>query len=236
MSEVFIAWGNIHQEYPFHLLPSFTHSDANVSLPNKIRQRQIADFLLWQLLKDQDQEQVYLDGIQKDENGRPFLRDSRFDFNVSHSGDWVAVILLQRTPDNANEVVGIDIEHPQKQRNLAQLLAYYAQPAELAWWQRHYDQHEAFYFSWCAREAILKASGRGIGALTKVVFNPNTHSFITQETAPGMLLFAKSLPFYLACFMEKYAANQTHYYGWNGQKLSSAKMIANTYPVRAQEL
>ncbi|WP_082990919.1 4'-phosphopantetheinyl transferase family protein [Gallibacterium salpingitidis] len=232
MSKVFIAWGNIHQEYPLHLLPPLIDSNTEVTTVKK-RERQIADFLLWQLLQQIDREDVYLTGMGRADNGRPFLLNTEFDFNLSHSGDWVAVVLLKRT--TADEVVGIDIEHPKKARNFSRLLRYYAQPAELAWWQKHYDQHGAFYLSWCAREAILKATGRGIGALSKVVFAVDRHQFLTKEAPEGTLLFAQSLPFYLACFVEKYQSTKIQYYGWGGEKLSSAKMILTTYPVTHQE-
>ncbi|KGQ32069.1 4'-phosphopantetheinyl transferase family protein [Gallibacterium anatis] len=167
--------------------------------PNKQRQRKIGYFLLWKLLQQLGQEQVFAQGIEKDQQGRPHFNAPQFDFNLSHSGDWVAVILVQRAH---NESVAIDIEYPLRIRNFERLLHYYASETEIAWWQSQQKQDEAFYLTWCAREAILKAKGRGIGAISKVRFDTVNGCFFSQDAPNGQLFFTNDLPFYLACFVE----------------------------------
>ncbi len=179
----FCCWGNIHQSYPFHLLPPISYLSTifkHTSMAsNKQRQRKIGYFLLWKLLQQLGQEQVFAQGIEKDQQGRPHFNAPQFDFNLSHSGDWVAVILVQRAH---NESVAIDIEHPLRVRNFERLLHYYASETEIAWWQLQQKQDEAFYLTWCAREAILKAKGRGIGAISKVRFEPENSCFYPRGT------------------------------------------------------
>lgn len=237
MSEVFIAWGNIQQIYPFHLQPPCHYSEIKFQQPalseQKQRQRQVAYFLLWQLLKQIGDERVFIQGITRGENGRPCLLNQTFDFNLSHSGDWVAVILTKRRQHQS--VVAIDLEHPKKQRNLARLLAYYATEEELKWWQECQHPEPAFYLSWCAREAILKAKGRGIGAISKVMFEPTQQRFSTSDAPAGTLLFTSTLPFYLACYVEDYREEHCYCYQWDNHKLAQVITKFNRYLVVNRE-
>lgn len=238
MPQVFVVWGNIHQSYPFHLLPPipylstiFKHTSM---VANKQRQRKIGYFLLWKLLQQLGQEQVFAQGIEKDQQGRPHFNAPQFDFNLSHSGDWVAVILVQRAH---NESVAIDIEHPLRARNFERLLHYYASETEIAWWQSQQKQDEAFYLTWCAREAILKAKGRGIGAISKVRFEPGNSCFFTQEAPNGQLFFAQELPFYLACFVQG-SGTISHCFCWQEKTASllQQKVKLNRYRVINRKL
>ncbi|MGY6772999.1 4'-phosphopantetheinyl transferase family protein [Gallibacterium sp. ZY190522] len=167
-------------------------------LVDKKKQRKVGYFLLWKLLQQLGQESIFFQGIEKDQQGRPYLKAQQFDFNISHSGDWVAMILRKR---EKQEVVAIDIEHP-RSRNFARLLSYYATETEINWWKSQQKQDEAFYLTWCAREAILKAKGRGIGAISKVRFDTVNGCFFSQDAPNGQLFFTNDLPFYLACFVE----------------------------------
>ncbi|MFC0308992.1 4'-phosphopantetheinyl transferase family protein [Gallibacterium trehalosifermentans] len=237
MSDVFIAWGNLQQTYPFHLQPPLVYSDANSQktlLPKVKQQRQVAYFLLWEILQKIGCENLFFQGISKDENGRPYLISSGIDFNFSHSGEWVAVIVTKQSA--AQEVVAIDIEQPSKKRSFERLLGYYAQKEELQWWQQQDDQATAFYLSWCAREAILKAKGRGIGAISKVTFQPQQATFITSDAPNGLLRFCQSLPFYLACFVEQFSAEQFYCYQWSDETLQKVHLSFSDYCVVNREL
>lgn len=90
---------------------------------------------------------------------RPYIINADFDFNISHSGDYVICAIVQ------NARVGIDIE---KHRTLKMNIA-----------ERYFDEHEcreidcseqpeqAFFKFWSVKEATIKCDGRGVEVLSK---------------------------------------------------------------------
>ena len=50
--------------------------------------------------------------IYRTQSGRPQFPVENIDFNISHSGDWVAVLL--HINESEKSAVGIDIEFPKK--------------------------------------------------------------------------------------------------------------------------
>lgn len=98
--------------------------------------------------------------IAVDANGKPYLAEMpNLHFNMSHSGDWVLVVFAHRP-------VGVDVQaihsKPVDRENVARH-AFHPQEQEYI---RVFPQkaEELFYRIWCAREAILKASGQGVFA------------------------------------------------------------------------
>lgn len=87
-------------------------------------------------------------------------------FNISHSGHWVVVALGGDIP------VGIDVERHRKIPE--SLLQKYFTPSEQAVISAN---PEKFFYYWAAKEAVIKADGRGVEILSK-----------TFETAPGVFL------------------------------------------------
>ena len=103
--------------------------------------RRLAHLLLFQLLKISGKSTALLSQIQRTESGRPYFLDERIDFNISHSGDWVAVILDIRNEEKS--VVGIDIEFP-KIRNFTALMEHIAPKEEIDWFHHQQDSLKAF--------------------------------------------------------------------------------------------
>ena len=63
------------------------------------------------------------------------------DFNISHSGDWVAVLLhINKSEKSA---VGIDIEFSKK-RSFSALMAHFAPQAEQEWFAKQLDAGAGF--------------------------------------------------------------------------------------------
>lgn len=90
--------------------------------------------------------------------GKPALSDSNgVHFNISHSGDWIALAVSQ-TP------VGVDIEYARDTRKTDSIVRRFFHPQEA----EHYrtlspeEQRRFFYERWTAREAALKALGIGL--------------------------------------------------------------------------
>lgn len=185
-------------------------SDSVQNLSEKQKQksksRRIAAFLLQRLCEQLSIDTALLRNIQRTVSGRPYILHDKVDFNISHSGDWVAVIVSSAIPKCA---VGIDIEHPQKLRAYQKLLNYYAEPSEIVeivqgkGVSELVSLEQRFYLSWCVREAVLKAQGAGLVRLSSVKHSLSHQSLYTPYCPQGKLLFYHQLPFYLACFIEQ---------------------------------
>ncbi|MDP8079495.1 4'-phosphopantetheinyl transferase family protein [Phocoenobacter skyensis] len=170
----------------------------------KWKSRQTALFLLTQLFEKYQLDKNLLNNIQKMPNGRPFVEHSHVDFNISHSGDWVAVIFCY---SKTKKTVAIDIEHPQKQRRFKALLDYYADEQEKSELLSDPTKLEHnFYLSWCLREAVLKSQGEGIAKLNSVKHFPSSRTIYCNYCPKGTLHFFKQYSFYLCYFFE---ANST---------------------------
>ena len=96
--------------------------------------------------------------IERGPYGRPHLRLGRWDCNWSHSGDRLAIALAEGLR------VGIDIERPRPRPRVLELADRYFAPAETAGLAALPEAARtgAFLRLWCAKEAVLKAHGRGL--------------------------------------------------------------------------
>lgn len=89
-------------------------------------------------------------------NRKPELVDAPgWHFNVSHSGDWI-LLAFGRVP------VGVDVEYVDPRFATADLLPVSFSPEERAYVAAQVDVHRAFYHLWTRKEALAKATGRGI--------------------------------------------------------------------------
>jgi 4'-phosphopantetheinyl transferase len=93
----------------------------------------------------------------EEEHGKPALADHQIEFNASHSGVLVALAVARETP------VGIDVERQRTLSDTVALAERYFSPTELALVRSDPDPNDAFFTIWTAKEAIVKASGKGIG-------------------------------------------------------------------------
>ena len=93
-------------------------------------------------------------------HGKPRLEHAAApEFNLSHSGDWVAVAIADRQP------VGIDVEavdHSVSRDRLAERYFSVTEQAELSGLPDE-QRWSAFYRGWTCKEAWIKATGRGMG-------------------------------------------------------------------------
>lgn len=222
-----LAYGNIHQSYPLDQIPSECLTDKlrfpAVQMNNKVKQRHrcrwVAHFLLWQLFKQANLSSTLLQQIYYSTNQRPQLAPAHLDFNISHSGDWVAV-LLHLSENNAQpSIVGIDIECAHKARDYPSLLDYFASPAEQQWFTQQADKDAAFYRTWCLREAILKSQGVGIVKLAEVQHQPNHLTIQSSYCPQGQLIFSDQFPFYLAFFVNQTCELEVKIFNWNEGRL-----------------
>ena len=113
----------------------------------------IKKFIVKKFLKIADENISF--GIN--DKGRPFLKNFRdFDFNVSHSNGYIAVIFSKYTK------VGIDIEFLSNHRNTDAIAKKFFSTNENFWLHRLSSKKEDFYILWTLKESILKMNGKGI--------------------------------------------------------------------------
>jgi 4'-phosphopantetheinyl transferase len=87
------------------------------------------------------------------EHGKPALAGGELEFNVSHSGERVAIAFTRR------EAVGIDIERDHERHRTIAIARRFFAPAEAAEVER---DGARFYPIWTAKEAVIKALGTGL--------------------------------------------------------------------------
>lgn len=201
-------------DFDFALAPPRVDSPR---LWQKWKSRRMAHFLLSLLFEKHGLSKAQLSQIKRTPSGRPYLPHSEIDFNISHSGEWIAVIF---SDSFAKSVVGIDVEHPQKPRRFEALLHHYGNAEELTGLlppAEHSlpDLASRFYLSWCLREAILKTQGIGIVKLSEVRHFPQSKQIFSAHCPQGSLAFYHQLPFFLAYFWQKDAPTPT-LWQWTG--------------------
>ena len=98
--------------------------------------------------------------LARDARGRPRLAGelARLDVSWSHSGDGLLIALGEGVD------VGVDLERARPRPRALELAARFFHPAEHAWLRAlpEPERNEGFLRLWCAKEAVLKAHGRGI--------------------------------------------------------------------------
>lgn len=97
--------------------------------------------------------------ISRSDSGKPYLPEHPdLHFNLSHSGDWVAIAISEEGP------VGVDIEHPRRRRSWRAIARQYFHPAEVSLLQtlKTPEAEREFYRLWTLKEAFFKGRGTGI--------------------------------------------------------------------------
>lgn len=225
-----VVFGNIHtMPTPKEiktLVPDVLLHETQGLRP-KLKQRNLAHnfayFLLAQLLQKSGQSISLLNTVTKTKSGRPFIPNApHIDFNISHSADWVAVILQINNHANSN-AVAIDIEAPQKERNYNGLLNYYASEKERLWFMKQNNKCHAFYLTWCCREAVLKSQGVGIAKLQSVIVDPEEKLILSEHAPVGKLYHYDKLPFYLAYFITE-TETKIQIYHWEFEQCQAINL------------
>lgn len=131
--------------------------------------------------------------------GKPFLSGYPILFNLSHSGDWALLAFCRDRP------LGIDVE-AHRSLPVLSLARRFFQPSELATLEAlaPTKQEQLFFDYWTAKEAYLKATGEGLGALSRVAVDERVieaqrlplepgYSAAIVVGPPGGELFSESL-------------------------------------------
>ncbi|HHW7507750.1 TPA: 4'-phosphopantetheinyl transferase family protein [Mannheimia haemolytica] len=202
----------------------------------KWQSRRAALFLLTELFKKHRLDLGLLADMQRSPSGRPFVNSEQIDFNISHSGEWIAVIFSHSFVKLA---VGIDIEHPQKIRRYQDLICHYGNAEEQNVLLANHSPilsnlAERFYLSWCLREAILKSQGVGIVKLSEVKHLPLEKQLFSAHCPSGKLHFVSELPFYLSYFYQQsqnMLLSEPLLYHWQNGQFQPIKCQSLVYDV-----
>jgi 4'-phosphopantetheinyl transferase len=98
--------------------------------------------------------------IERGEHGKPHVADVPLEFNLSHAGGALVLAVSRRI------ALGIDLESIRRRtRPAVELARRFFTPAEAGALEALPPgrRQDAFLRLWCAKEAALKAHGRGIG-------------------------------------------------------------------------
>lgn len=106
--------------------------------------------------------------FERDAHGRPQLQRAMLDCNWSHSGGH----LLVAAGDGLR--VGVDIESIRPRANALAVARRFFAKEEIAWLGERENAQLDFLRLWCAKEAVLKAHGRGLAfGLHRLAFAQN---------------------------------------------------------------
>jgi len=158
-----VAVWHITEPESFFLEKAFLQ--RNINHQHKRLQHLAARYLL-QVLQP---EFPYAD-IQIADNNRPFLSDNRFQFSVSHCGDYAAVII------STDKRVGIDVELPTEK--VISVSPKFLHTDE----QRFFadDDLAKLTAAWCVKEAMFKWWGMGEVDFSEVL---RINNFALEEGA-----------------------------------------------------
>ncbi len=114
------------------------------------------------------------------ERGKPFLKASDLEFNLSHSGEYMACAFAR------NWKVGIDIEQIHPMNDLLDIAERFFAKLEIAAIKQASpdEQLNLFFQTWTLKESLIKATGAGIEMLEAPP--PSGNWFLhTFSPAPG---------------------------------------------------
>jgi 4'-phosphopantetheinyl transferase len=124
----------------------------------------LGKLLLAHLLKQYGYSKQILRNLDYSEFNRPYIKQAKLDFNISHSGEFVVCALSD------TQLIGIDIELIQ-QINLEDF-SYILNSRDQVRINDSADKYFSFFQIWSAKEAMLKADGRGlVNELDKLEIN-----------------------------------------------------------------
>ncbi|MBO1518888.1 4'-phosphopantetheinyl transferase family protein [Oceanisphaera pacifica] len=157
-----------------HLLSQPEQARLNkMQSPQQAKLFLLGRYLLRQLLAPALQQAPEHIAISLDEKGKPQLTEASWHFNISHSGNLLALAFGNQGP------LGIDVEsRTLSEKQIHRLAKRYFAPNEQVWLEQAQTQAR-FLQLWTIKEAVLKAHGGGIANNLSAVqwqpFEPIAH-------------------------------------------------------------
>ena len=189
INTVTITWAK--QQYPQFLLPHLGEKRRYTHLMSRA-------LLLSVLQQYYDPGITALPELSYNQHQKPSFISAPYLFNLTHTEDAVAVIILPLSATTSSSSVapmisiGIDLEKIQPRRGFPRLLERTFTPIERAWILEDIEQslksstgnpaplslslnseaQRRFFLLWSTKEAYLKADGRGLQGLKSLEINP----------------------------------------------------------------
>jgi 4'-phosphopantetheinyl transferase len=147
----------------------------------------------------------YFQKISHSQFRKPYFKDSKLEYNISHSGEFVVCAISNESP------VGIDIEEI-KDVDIAEY-AFLMSDAEMQYIMEGEDPMLNFYSIWTKKEAVMKADGRGLNIpLRNVVIDGESANVEGTKWALTTIALSKFYSVHLAtrvgcsrsCELKKY--------------------------------
>ena len=113
----------------------------------------------------------YIDKIEVDENGKPFIPGNPIYFSISHSGTKAMVVF-------SDSIVGCDIQLMKKEA--ISLADKYFTEEEQKEINESNNKVETFYKFWTLKECYMKASGKGLSMGLKNI-NVNNEEYLSKS-------------------------------------------------------
>ena len=110
-------------------------------------------------------------------NGKPFVENSNavnIQFNISHSGDYILIAI-------SNDEVGVDIEMIREEFDYSDIIGEYFSTAEINFIKQN-NSAERFFMFWTRKEALLKATAKGLDDDLKLVCSMDGTHAISGNT------------------------------------------------------
>jgi 4'-phosphopantetheinyl transferase len=159
----------LHQNEKQKALAFKVEKDKN----NFIIRKGLLKYLLAKYLKTNTASIEFTDGNNK----KPILvnNNTGLHFNSSHSGNFILIAI-------AKQEVGVDIEHINTAFNYQEILSAIFSDAEINWILKNTKAVESFFQLFTRKEAIIKASSKGITDFIKNVPVLNGKHLIGEAT------------------------------------------------------
>jgi hypothetical protein len=100
--------------------------------------------------------------IQRTKNGKPYIKDSKLNFNVSHSADAIIAIV-----GLGYDSLGIDMEVLQN-KDREKIIKRFFQKDEIAFINSSEDKNLEFYRIWTKKEAYIKKNALNMTYISKI--------------------------------------------------------------------
>lgn len=143
-----------------------------------------AGYLIWQVLGLDEND------ILVDSNGKPYSKKVDYDFNISHSGDYVVLAY-------GKGKIGIDIEKA-NDNNLTVSKRVFTQNEQKYLNEIDGEKLKRFNTLWSLKESVMKLNGKGI-ALSPSSFD------VMQLVSGGSIAVEGDIVYSMTTFVDDYA-------------------------------
>lgn len=101
--------------------------------------------------------------ILREENGKPYFKNSDISFSLSHSGE----ISVAAICDEKDNIIGVDVEKIVERSNMNELTERFFNDTEKLDFSRSGKTPSSFFDIWTKKEAHAKMTGNGLSELIK---------------------------------------------------------------------